>query len=192
MTDKVFTHDALLERIEVVKPTFEEIYADWFHEISRWCRALGGLQADLDDLTQDVFLVVRRKLVDFDGAHLRAWLYRITRRTVRDYRRRAWFRRFLNRDEPTPDEVEHSLQLESDDPSVAFERREAARTLGKLLDRLSEKRRATFILFEIEGYSGEEIASLEGIPLNTVWTRLHHARRDFFALVAKERAEARS
>ena len=38
MTDKVFTHDALLERIEVVKPTFEEIYADWFHEISRWCR----------------------------------------------------------------------------------------------------------------------------------------------------------
>jgi RNA polymerase sigma-70 factor (ECF subfamily) len=47
-----------------------------------------------------------------------------------------------------------------------------------LLARLSEKRRSTFILFEIEGYSGEEIAALENVPVATVWTRLHHARRE--------------
>jgi RNA polymerase sigma-70 factor (ECF subfamily) len=56
---------------------------------------------------------------------------------------------------------------------------------------MSAVRRSAFILFEVEGYSGEEIAELEGIPLNTVWTRLHHARKDFVQLVHKARAEGR-
>ena len=47
-----------------------------------------------------------------------------------------------------------------------------------VLDRMSPLRRTAFMLFEIEGYSGEEIAELEQIPLATVYTRLHHARRD--------------
>jgi RNA polymerase sigma-70 factor, ECF subfamily len=49
---------------------------------------------------------------------------------------------------------------------------------------MSEKRRAAFILFEIEGYSGEEIARIHGIPLKTVWTRLHHARKDFLRIAS--------
>jgi RNA polymerase sigma-70 factor (ECF subfamily) len=53
---------------------------------------------------------------------------------------------------------------------------------------MSEKRRTTLVLFEIEGYSGEEIARIQDIPLATVWTRLHHARKDFFKLV-KDHAE---
>jgi RNA polymerase sigma-70 factor (ECF subfamily) len=48
---------------------------------------------------------------------------------------------------------------------------------------MAEKRRTAFVLFEIEGYSGEEIAELFGIPVATVWTRLHHARKDYFRLV---------
>jgi RNA polymerase sigma-70 factor (ECF subfamily) len=52
---------------------------------------------------------------------------------------------------------------------------------------MSETRRATFMLFEIEGYSGEEIAGMQGIPVATVWTRLHHARKEFFALVEEHR-----
>ena len=50
---------------------------------------------------------------------------------------------------------------------------------------MSDVRRTTFILFEVEGYSGEEIAELQGIPLNTVWTRLHHARKEFLRLVSE-------
>jgi RNA polymerase sigma-70 factor (ECF subfamily) len=45
------------------------------------------------------------------------------------------------------------------------------------------------VLFEIEGYSGEEIAAFEGVPVNTVWTRLHHARREFATLIAQAREE---
>ncbi len=54
-----------------------------------------------------------------------------------------------------------------------------------LLGRMDETRRAAFILFEIEGYSGEEIAAFEGVPLATVWTRLHYARKEFQRLSAE-------
>jgi len=68
---------------------FAAVYARWFHDVSHWARALGGPEADCEDLAQEVFLIVRRKLSDFDGRNLAGWLYRITARTVRDHRRRA-------------------------------------------------------------------------------------------------------
>src|SRR5262245_48606812 len=69
---------------------FRAVYDAWFDDVSRWIRALGGLDADRDDIVQEVFLVVRRRLKDFDGVNLAGWLYRITSRQVRDFRRRAW------------------------------------------------------------------------------------------------------
>jgi RNA polymerase sigma-70 factor (ECF subfamily) len=166
--------------------SFEAIYDRWFDDVSRWARAFGGLDADLDDLVQEVFLIVRRKLPKFDEGNLPGWLYRITQRTVRDYRRRAWFRRaLLNRD---GDRVETS---HDPDPSQVLERREAERILVQILAKMSASRRAAFILFEIEGYTGEEIAALEDVPVNTVWTRLHHARKDFYALIDRARAQGR-
>src|SRR5689334_23689310 len=89
--------EATSEQSESQALTFEKIYAQWFHDVSRWIRAFGGLDADLDDLAQEVFLIVRRQLPKFDGENLPGWLYRITQRTVRDYRRRAWYRRFLSK-----------------------------------------------------------------------------------------------
>jgi RNA polymerase sigma-70 factor (ECF subfamily) len=71
----------------------------------------------------------------------------------------------------------------------ALEQREARRQMHRLLGQLSERRRTAFFLFEIEGYSGEEIAQLEGVALNTIYTRLHHARRDFMALLARAQGE---
>jgi RNA polymerase sigma-70 factor, ECF subfamily len=164
---------------------FRAIYTGWFHEVSRWARALGGLDVDLDDLTQEVFLVVRRKLPSFDGRNLRAWLYRITAYTVSDWRRRRWFRSLLRR-RPLPlDEV----QATGPGPVEELERKEAARTLARLLERLSARRRTTFILFEIEGYTGEEIAALEQVAVATVWTRLHRARADLQRLYAEQRRQ---
>jgi RNA polymerase sigma-70 factor (ECF subfamily) len=67
-----------------------------------------------------------------------------------------------------------------------LERKENQRVLYALLGKIREVRRSTFILFEIEGLSGVQIAQIQGVPLKTVWTRLHHARKDFFALAAKQ------
>jgi RNA polymerase sigma-70 factor (ECF subfamily) len=158
---------------------FAEVYARWFGEVARWVRALGGPRADHDDLVQDVFVIVRRKLGGFDGGNLAGWLYRITARTVRDHRRAAWFRRLLRRrDDPGLD----ALAATGPGPAESLERREAQRALWRLLERVGEKQRGVFVLFEIEGYSGEEIAALLGIPVATVWTRLHKARAVLAAL----------
>jgi len=54
---------------------------------------------------------------------------------------------------------------------------------------MSDKRRSTLVLFEIEGYSGQEISTLHGVPVKTVWTRLHHARKDLVAMVAAQRKQ---
>jgi RNA polymerase sigma-70 factor (ECF subfamily) len=161
---------------------FRAVYDAWFEPVSRWIRALGGLEADRDDIVQEVFLVVRRRLRAFDGGNLAGWLYRITRRQVRDFRRRAWVKHvFTRRRVAEPD----TLPGEGANPAAALERKEKQRILESLLARMKEERRIAFVLFEIEGLAGEEIARIQGVPVNTVWTRLHHARKDFFALAAK-------
>lgn len=162
--------------------TFAEIYQQWFGVVCTWIRAMGGPEADRDDIAQEVFLVVRRRLIDFDGTNLAGWLYRITQRQVRDFRRRAWFRHVFSN--PHADERD-PLARATASPAAMLERKEDERMLYALLAKIRESRRLTFILYEIEGLSGEEIARIQSIPLNTVWTRLYQARRDFFALAAK-------
>jgi len=167
---------------------FRAIYDAWFDDVSRWIRALGGMEADRDDIVQEVFLVVRRRLKDFDGNNLAGWLFRITSRQVRDFRRRAWVKHiFTRRRGQEPDVLPHG----GVNPAMALERKEEQRVLQMLLAKMAEARRIAFVLFEIEGLSGDEIARIQDIPLNTVWTRLHHARREFFALAAKYQQASR-
>jgi RNA polymerase sigma-70 factor (ECF subfamily) len=161
---------------------FTHVYSTFFAHVVRWIRALGGPVADLEDIAQEVFLVVRRRLSQFDGENLVGWLYQITRYTVRDHRRRAWFRHVLSgRRDIELDDMPHS----QDGPAADLDKKEAQRVLEQLLSRMSDKRRTALVLFEIEGYSGEEIALMHDIPVSTVWTRLYHARREFLALVTK-------
>ena len=100
---------------------------------------------------------------------------------MRDHRRRSWFKHLFLRKQVDFDELPQG----KDGPASDYERKEDRRIIGQLLLRMSEKRRTTFVLFEIEGYSGEEIAAIQDIPLSTVWTRLYHARKDFLRLVAE-------
>jgi RNA polymerase sigma-70 factor, ECF subfamily len=159
---------------------FETVYQTWFHEVCRWTRALGGLDGDLDDLAQEVFLVVRRKLPSFDGRNIKGWLYRIAQRTVSNYRRTAWYRSVFTRKSSVESEQQLLRAVDPGrDPVEQLERREAERWLALIFSQMKASHRVAFILFTIEGYSGEEIAELEGVPVNTVWTRLHNARKEF-------------
>jgi len=171
---------------------FREVYEARFHEVLRWIRAMGGRDEDLDDLAQEVFIIVRRKLSGFDGTNLNGWLYRITQRTVRDYRRAAWFRNLLARKKVSDHEGALLKLVEPGrGPAEEQELREAQRSLRDILERMREKHRTAFVLFEIEGYTGEEIAELHGTPVATVFTRLYHARREFAAIVKQLRKERR-
>ena len=171
-------------RRDDVDATFRDIYERWFGDVVKWLYALGMPSSDTEDLAQEIFLVVRRKLNRFDGGNLAGWLYRIAQLTVRDHRRRNWFKNLtLRRRNVDLAKVE----LAAPGPEARYADAENRRRFQLLVARMSEKLRTTFVLFEIEGYSGEEIARIQDVPLGTVWTRLHLARKEFWRLLNKQR-----
>jgi RNA polymerase sigma-70 factor (ECF subfamily) len=169
---------------------FRDVYECWFDDVVKWLYALGAPDADTEDLAQEIFLVVRRQLPRFQGGNLAGWLHEISRRTVRDHRRRAWFRYLVLRRQ----EIDFTLLPNTGaGPARSYEDAESRRLFQDLVSRMSEKLRTAFVLFEVEGYSGEEIARAQDVPLGTVWTRLHHARKEFGRLaVAQQRRERSS
>jgi RNA polymerase sigma-70 factor (ECF subfamily) len=154
-------------------------------------RSLGRLGVDdtcLDDLVQDVFLVVHRRLRDFDErrAPMRSWLYGIARGVAANFRRgRVRVHRRLELVRATPDGgVSQSEGVE------VSEQVEAARIVEQFLENLSEMHREIFVLSEIEGLSGPEIARALELNLNTVYTRIRKTRRLFDRVVEHHCGEA--
>jgi RNA polymerase sigma-70 factor, ECF subfamily len=160
---------------------FRVIYERWFDEVSQWIRAMGGPEADREDLVQDVFVVVHRRLPFFDGDNLAGWLYQIARHRVRDFRRLLWVKHLLFGSVPLPD----NLAKEGASPAETLETDEKRATLERLLGKLNESERAALVLFEVDGYSGDEIAQIQGVPVNTVWARIYKARKKLKGWLAK-------
>jgi RNA polymerase sigma-70 factor (ECF subfamily) len=161
--------------------TFDAVFRAHVQTIARWVAQLGGPRADIEDLVQEVFLVVEKKLPAFRGdGKLTTWLYRITENVVRAHRRRASVRErlFGGREE----EGENVATLERG-PLERLEQREATLLVHRALDEMSEKLRTVFVLFELEGMSGEQIAELLDVQVGTVWVRLHRARQRFDAQI---------
>jgi RNA polymerase sigma-70 factor, ECF subfamily len=158
---------------------FNTVYANWFNDVARWIRALGAPASDHDDLIQEVFVVVYRRLHDFDGRNLAGWLYRIAAHQVRDFRRLRWIKNVFKRSIP----VSHRLASPSPTPVMALETRERQAALDAMLAQLSEPLRTTFVLFEIDGYTGEEIAAAHGVSINTVRARIHRARKKLLGAI---------
>jgi RNA polymerase sigma-70 factor, ECF subfamily len=165
---------------------FRAIYERWFGEVSRWIRAMGGPEAEREDLVQDVFLVVHRRLPDFDGQNVAGWLYQIARHRVRDFRRLLWVKHLLFGSVP----LSESLSKGGASPADSLETNEKRALLEQLLGKLNESERAALVLFEIDGFSGEEIAEIQGVPVNTVWARIHKARKKLKASLAKHESRA--
>ena len=172
-------HDVRAEPVGIDVHSFQAIYDAYYAEVARWIRALGGPAADQDDLIQEVFVVVYRRLHDFDGRNLAGWLYRITAHQVRDYRRLVWIKYIFRRSIALSSEVASAKPT----PVMMLETRERQRNLERLLSRLSDPLRAAFVLFEVEGYTAEEISEMQSVPTNTVRARIHRARKKMTALL---------
>jgi RNA polymerase sigma-70 factor (ECF subfamily) len=144
---------------------------------------LGGPALDADDLTHEVFLVALRRWSSLPaGIDARAWLYGVATRVVSAARRKALWRRLLGFANPPPTEAQW---FDTD-----IERRDDRARVYRLVERMSEKKRTVFLMFELEGLSGEEIAAVVHAPLKTVWSRLHAARREFLKALELERKRA--
>jgi RNA polymerase sigma-70 factor (ECF subfamily) len=172
-----------------VPRSFDQIYAEHLDFVWRSARRLGIPEAHIEDVAQDVFVVVHRRLADYDGrAPMKSWLFGIVARVARAHRRR-----FARKLAPC---VAYDEQQENQDTSpigeapahVAVERSEAVRLLDALLAELDDDKREVLVLAQIEEMSVPEIAECLGLNVNTASARLRAARRAFEEAHARHRA----
>jgi RNA polymerase sigma-70 factor (ECF subfamily) len=139
----------------------------------RVLRRLGVAERDADDVCQEVFVTVHRRIASFEGrSSQRTWLYGICVRTASEYRKRI-----VRRHEVVSDGV-HEVAVDARQEEDAA-LREARATLDRILESLDDDKRAVFVLYEIEELPMAEVALAVGCPLQTAYSRLHAARRDF-------------
>jgi len=154
---------------------FEDVYREHFRFVWRSLRRLGVPESDVADSAQDVFLVVHRRLDEFEGrSKMTTWLFGIALRVARDRRRLAHNRRRSDDDGFLDEAPDETVDVAGD-----AERRQGLRQLELLLDALPLEQRAVFTLFEMEGLGGEAIAEMLEIPIGTVHSRLRLAREAF-------------
>jgi RNA polymerase sigma-70 factor (ECF subfamily) len=160
------------------RAAFDAFYLQHVQLVNRWAARLAGPELETEDVVQEVFMIAHRRLDSFRGAaKLSTWLFGITQNVVRHRRRKERLRRWLL---GAASDARH-LEPARPTPVEDLERREATKTIYRLLDGLPDKYREVFILFEIEGLSGAEIAALAGLNLTTVRVRLHRARARFLS-----------
>jgi RNA polymerase sigma-70 factor (ECF subfamily) len=163
------------------------LYAEHAPFIGRVIQRLSGQGAHVDDLLQETFVVAFRKRAEYRGlAATRTWLYAIASRLCLRHNRGARrFSFFRSRYAQEPARA-------APDPGRELEREETIALVYQVLEGLPFKQRETFVLYELEGLEGEQIAEMLAIPIGTVWTRLHHARKKFEALMRRRLARERT
>lgn len=159
---------------------FRELVDGHFDYVWHTLRRLGVRDADLKDQTQEVFLTVYTLLGDYDPSRpMRPWLFGISYRIASRYRTLARNARELLVDPPS-EPVERGRDAEAD-----LLAREAQALVLAAIDTLDLPRRAVFIMSEIDDVPMPEIAEAMAIPLNTAYSRLRLARKDFAAAVRR-------
>jgi RNA polymerase sigma-70 factor, ECF subfamily len=158
------------------------LFDRYVEDVRRLVAHLGVPAMDVDDVVQNTFLELPRAAARFDrGRPVRGWLLGIAAMMVRRHRRSlsrvterlaAWAR------EPRRSFIEA--------PIDRMEQAAGAARARRALEHLSAKKRDVFVMVAIEQLRGEEVARALGIPVATVWTRLHHARRELREYLAEE------
>jgi RNA polymerase sigma-70 factor (ECF subfamily) len=174
-------------RLELA-PGLRELYATHFALVWRSLRRLGVKGASLEDAVQDVFLIVHRRWPDFDAERSAptTWIYGITLRVAKDYRRAA--ARHGRRVERLA-AVEGSSPEQCASPAEAIEKREANQLVHTLLGGLEDEDREVLVLVELEQLSVREAATVLGIRIRTCQRRLQRARAAFDAALTRFNAK---
>lgn len=172
------------DTLELTLSSVHEANADF---VWRCLQRLGVRVNDLEDLHQEVFLVIHKRLQTFDRSlPIRPWLFGICVHVVSGHRRRAYHRR-----EALVDQLpENAAPRSNGNPEDQIATRQELRQLEAILDTMDLQKRAVFVMFEIEDLSCAEIAAAVGVPVGTVYSRLSAAREEFETAV--RRLQARS
>jgi len=165
---------------EAFAPDVASLYRTHASKVGRWAARLGGPSIEVEDVVQEVFLVAKRRLISFrvdGGGSITTWLFRCTERIVKAARRKQRLRRLLGL--APADGGQAVSEIAGPIPSDELERRQEIAHVYRVLDRLPERHRKVLILFELEGLSTQEIATLVGARVGTIRVWLYRARAAF-------------
>ena len=158
----------------------EAVYRDHADFVLRVACQLGVGAPHVEDVVHDVFLVVHRRLHEYDGRSMRSWLYGITRRVVLHHHRGSV------REQRRV--IEHApVPRAGVDPEQGVALDRAAALVERFVASLDEDQRAVFVLADLEGTPVPEIAAALGENVNTIYSRLRLARRKFERAIAEDR-----
>ena len=159
----------------------------------RSVRRLGVPVHAVDDAVQEIFLVVHRRLPEFEErTTIVAWLYAIAIRVVRQHRRTVQ-RKSPHALDGAPFDAEKLVDGRSPSPHDLAERQQAIRRLYAVLDQMNDERREVFVLYELEQLTAPEIAEALGVNVNTVYWRQRTARQEFEKILRRpQKSEAGS
>jgi RNA polymerase sigma-70 factor (ECF subfamily) len=166
--------------------SFRSMYDAHVDFVWRNLRRLGVATADVEDRTQEVFVIAHRRFDHFEdrGHGPRAWLFQIVIRVASDARRH----RRRHPEDSDGGVAELRGWIEAEQPAEV-DRREALGRLDEALATIDVTRRAVLVLHEIEEMTAPEIGRILGIPLNTVYSRLRVARAELDQALARATRE---
>jgi len=171
---------------EGAEARFLALYDELAPMMFRTARRLGAPDEALDDIVQEIFVVVHRRLAEFEGrSSAKTWVTGIALRVVQAFRRGK--RRREARVETTDDVDLFASRTSS--PEHDAQRSEALVFLGRFLDGLDDDKRTAFVLSELEQLTAPEIAEATDTNLNTVYARVRAARRLFSEAIVARRAD---
>ncbi len=181
--------ETLVDRARGADPrAWEELYSRHFDFIFGTARKLGTPDAEVEDVVQEVFLVVFRKLraseFDFQRGKLSTWMYRICANIVSDRHKKRRRRRVLARARHLF--LREPQEVDAFDPAHVVEQSNKRHAISRILEAMHRKKREVLTLYEIEGLNGDEIAERLDINKATVRSRLFHARKDFLRIAKKQ------
>ena len=168
-------------------PDLRSVYDNSAEFVWFTLQRLGVRYSDLEDVCHDVFLIAHRKFSEFSGkVEIKAWLFGICLRVAANYRRKARFRYEIAAGSLIQDDGPMMIAPAASRPDQELVRRQAQSQAQAILDTMDDTKRLVFVMFELEGLSGEQIALELGIPLGTVYSRLHRARATFEKAAAQD------
>jgi RNA polymerase sigma-70 factor (ECF subfamily) len=153
-------------------PSLREIVDEYGPQVWRTLRCCGVSEADIQDACQEVFLVVHRKIPEFEWrSSLMTWIYRICVRVAAAHRRKA-YHRYEQIVADLPDLPMPPSQVTAVDDAQMLER------LLAILDRMEPSKREVFVLYEMEGQTMVKVAETLGCPVRTAFSKLEAARKE--------------
>jgi RNA polymerase sigma-70 factor (ECF subfamily) len=163
---------------------FEEIYRRHHRRVYSLCLRMTQNQSEAEDLAQDVFVQLFRKVGSFRGeSAFTTWLHRMTvNQVLMHFRKKKVRDERSSEDDETPDRIEPGTENPGTMPVVD------RIALDHAIEQLPPGYRTTFVLHDIEGYEHEEVARIMGCSVGTSKSQLHKARMKLRSLLKRQHA----